>query len=261
MKATETGRPEAHVPVGGVRLVRGFQWLSNVCCTIGGVRAMLRSLFSTCCCGFLLFLLLCSLTEASFAQAPGWSRGQQNLAITYDECVRRAQMALQAEGYRTDYAAGAFVVGIKNVHTSVIMCNQAPEGKTWVNIVVASNGDGGGNERERLQAQMEQPGSVSSGGGCQGTGYSLTIEPKVARAGESIAVHVTVPDGAPPEGSWVGLFPAGERGHLGQWTYLVALRPTFTRSFTAPGPGQYEIRVLLDNGYDKVAVGCNFTVQ
>lgn len=77
------------------------------------------------------------------AQAPGWSHGQQNLAVTYDECVRRAPMALRAEGYRIDYAAGAFAVGIKNVHTAVVMCNQAPEGKTWVNIVVASNGEGG----------------------------------------------------------------------------------------------------------------------
>jgi hypothetical protein len=41
------------------------------------------------------------------------------------------------------------------------MCNEAPEGKTWVNVVVASSGapDGTvpGAERERLQGRMNQP--------------------------------------------------------------------------------------------------------
>lgn len=126
---------------------------------------MERRLARTC-----LRLLLCGLVLAasatlSLAQAPGWSRGQQLLLINYDECVRRAPLALQAERYRIDYSAGAFSVGIREVHTAVIMCNAAPEAKTWVNIVVASNGDGGGEQRQRLQAQMERPGSAS-GGGC-----------------------------------------------------------------------------------------------
>jgi hypothetical protein len=114
--------------------------------------------------GFLCFLLICVSAYASFAQAPGWSRGQQLLAITYDECVRRAPQALQAEGYRIDYAAGNFAVGIKDVHTVVLICNPAPDAKLAVNIVVASNGEGGGTERQRLQAQMERPGAVSRGG-------------------------------------------------------------------------------------------------
>lgn len=106
-------------------------------------------------------------TLDSFApqgQAPGWSRGQQFLAINYDECMRRAPAALQSEGYRIDYNAGNFAVGIKGVHTAVIMCNPAPDAKMAVNIVVASNGDGGGRERQCLQAQMERPGSGCGGG-------------------------------------------------------------------------------------------------
>jgi hypothetical protein len=36
----------------------------------------------------------------------------------------------------------------------------------FVQIVVASNGDGGGTERQRLQAQMEGPGVGNNSGGC-----------------------------------------------------------------------------------------------
>lgn len=102
---------------------------------------------------------------------------------------------------------------------------------------------------------------VSGGGSCQGAGYSLTVEPRVARSGEKIAVRVTVPGGAPPEGSWVGLFQPYGSSHLGQFSYLADLKPTFTRTFNSTVPGQYEIRVLLDSGYDKVAARCSFTVQ
>lgn len=102
-------------------------------------------------------------------QAPGWSRGQQNLAISYDECVRRMPAALQAEGYRRDdQPGGNFAVGIKNVHTAVIICSPAPDARMLVQIVVASNGDGGGRERQCLQAQMEQPGASRCGGNAGG---------------------------------------------------------------------------------------------
>jgi hypothetical protein len=98
-------------------------------------------------------------------QPPGWSRGQQNLSITYDECMRRAPAALQAEGYRRDdQPGGNFAVGIKEVHTAVIICSPAPDAKMLVHIVVASNGDGGGVERQRLQAQMERPGPAARPG-------------------------------------------------------------------------------------------------
>jgi len=114
-----------------------------------------RKIFAVC---FFTCLLIISIPERSVAQsAPGWSRGQQSLPIGYDECVNRAYRALEAEGYRIDNAAGgSFAVGIKGFHTAVIMCTPGADGKTTVNIVVASNGDGGGTERQRLQARMEQ---------------------------------------------------------------------------------------------------------
>ena len=107
-------------------------------------------------------------------QAPGWSRGQQNLAIAYDECMRRAPAALQAEGYRIDYNAGNFAVGIKEVHTAVIICSPAPDAKILVHIVVASNGEGGGTEREKLQAQMERPGQAGRPGSCSAPDFFNT---------------------------------------------------------------------------------------
>jgi hypothetical protein len=68
-------------------------------------------------------LITCGLVGAALAQqAPGWSRGQQDLAVGYGECRKRATAALKAEGYRIDHDAGAFSVGIKDVHTAVISC-------------------------------------------------------------------------------------------------------------------------------------------
>jgi hypothetical protein len=119
--------------------------------------------------------VLCSLAfgspAASLAQAPGWSRGQQSLSIGYDECVGRMSSALGAEGYGKDgNSGGNFVAGTKGVHTAVIICSPGPDAKMLVQIVVASNGDGGGRERQCLQAQMERPGSTSGCGGAQGGG-------------------------------------------------------------------------------------------
>lgn len=103
----------------------------------------------------------------------------------------------------------------------------------------------------------------SSGGSRDGTcagaaGYSVTIAPNPVRAGGSITVHVTVPGGAPPNGSWVGVFHGNE---FSEWSYLADLRPNFTRDFHAgTNSGGFEIRVFLDRG-NNLAVRCPFTVQ
>ena len=143
-------------------------------------------------------------------QAPGWSRGQQNLAITYDECMRRAPAALHSEGYRIDYNAGNFAVGIKGVHTAVIMCNPAPDAKMAVNIVVASNGDGGGRERQCLQAQMERPGS-GCGGGNTGNDSFTTWTWAYGTPGPPLEVHGAVKLYADGRAWWSG------DGRSGTW--------------------------------------------
>ncbi len=118
------------------------------------------------------------------ASAPGWSRGQQNLAISYDDCVRRMASALQAEGYRRDdQPGGNFAVGIKDPHAAVIICGPAPDNKMLVQIVVASNGDGGGHERQCLQAQMERPGTYNGCGGNNVGGASANVSYSWVRVG------------------------------------------------------------------------------
>lgn len=107
-------------------------------------------------------LILASVHPAAGQSAPGWSRGQQTLAISADECLRRARAAIQSNGYRTDYNAGNFVVGIKDPHTAVVICSPGPAANVFVQIVVASNGPGGGVERQRLQAAMESSGTAST---------------------------------------------------------------------------------------------------
>lgn len=108
-----------------------------------------------------------------WASAPGWSRGQQNLPLGYEECVRRLSPALQAEGYRVDNASGDFAVGIKDPHTAVVICSPLSASNTLVHIVVASNGDRGGRERQCLQAQMEKPGKYNECGSSSGGGNTF----------------------------------------------------------------------------------------
>ncbi|MBC7875165.1 MAG: hypothetical protein H7Y01_14270 [Ferruginibacter sp.] len=105
-----------------------------------------------------LTLLFFALTPILLAQ-PTWSRGEQLLPITYEEAMRRAKSALLAEGYGAMQEGGAMIAGQKDIHTAVIMCNVAPEGKIWINIVVASIHNEGtvpGAERVRLQNRMNQ---------------------------------------------------------------------------------------------------------
>lgn len=122
-----------------------------------------------------LFIASAILFATSFAQtAPGWSRGQQLLQISYDDCLTRASQALTTLGYRIDYSQGSFRVGIKDPHTAIINCLPAPTG-TYVIIVVSSNGDGGGLQRQCLQALMENPVASTPciGGNTQGAACGL----------------------------------------------------------------------------------------
>lgn len=111
---------------------------------------------------FVVAAALCG--TPGFAQpAPAWSRGLQLLSTPVSEASRRAEAAMQAEGYsvtnRSNPSEDAFFLGgQKGPHSAVIMCDRNADGKTWVNIVVAStSGDGGvpGLERQRLQARMD----------------------------------------------------------------------------------------------------------
>ena len=91
----------------------------------------------------------------------------------------------------------------------------------------------------------------------------MAVNPSTARPGQSITVQVTT-TAPPPDSStrtWLALFEAGGKSHLGQWKWLHDGQDcAFT--FRAPdAPGQYEFRYFLDSGYDKVAARGYLTVQ
>ncbi len=110
-------------------------------------------------------------TPAAAQAAPAWSRGLQQLAISLGECARRAEAAEHGEGYditnRSSPGDDAFFLGgQKGLSSAIIMCDRGADGKTWVNIVVAStSGDSGvpGGERQRLQRRMDIPSSNAGG--------------------------------------------------------------------------------------------------
>ena len=98
----------------------------------------------------------------SLLSQPAWSRGEQLLSISFETAMQRAETALRAEGYVNIYTQANIKAGYKGSNTAVFMCNEAPGGRQWINIVVSSiTNDAGvpGYERERLQAQMNNAGS------------------------------------------------------------------------------------------------------
>lgn len=123
-----------------------------------------------CLCSLLFALAFFTFASTVSAQ-PAISRGEQLLSITGDECMRRALLAFQEEGYNATWQGANLYLGQKEIHSAYIMCNAAPDGKMWVNIVVASNaGDGNvpGAERVKLQGRMDKSGGGDSGGTLKG---------------------------------------------------------------------------------------------
>lgn len=121
----------------------------------------------------LLFALAFFTLVSSVSAQPTMSRGEQLLAIGYDECIRRAEQAYMAEGWVNIGKGGAFVNAFKDNNGAYIMCNVAPENKIWVNIVVASSSRDDnvpGAERVKLQQRMDQSGSRGCGLGTRWRG-------------------------------------------------------------------------------------------
>ena len=133
-----------------------------------------------------LALILSNCCAVACLAQPVMSRGQQQVPVTYNECLSRAQRALATVGFTTG-GAGNFAQGWKEASGAYIICNDAPGGGMVVNIVVSTIGnDAGvpGQLRQCLQAQMEKPGSPTacrssgppSGGGCAGIStYDLLV--------------------------------------------------------------------------------------
>jgi hypothetical protein len=106
--------------------------------------------------------------------------------------------------------------------------------------------------------------SASTGGGggggadgCSG-GYSIRAPSSVA-AGSRIKIRFGYSGAQPGGDAWIGLFFVGTNRYS-EW-YGVKAMPGCEGTFTAPGPGNYEFRYLLDSGFDKVAARASITVQ
>jgi hypothetical protein len=205
--------------------------------------------------GFVCVGVLCALGAISFADPPGWSRGQQELPITWEECVKRAGAALQGEGYRVDQPS-PFAVGLKGQHTAVIMCNPAPANKQWVNIVVASNGEGGGTERQRLQARMEgsaanppPPPPPPPGEACTGPDWSITTSPGTVKKGQPFTMSFLA-KGRVNNRDWISIYRLTDPPdkHLGHWEYASNHKPKCGWTFTLHQPGTYGVAYLLNDG-------------
>jgi len=89
------------------------------------------------------------------SQAPGAASTMsviyQPLPLAHDECMRRAERALGVEGYRIDVVRKPrYILASKLVFGGVIMCEEAPSGQEWVNVIVsAPSADRVAAERER----------------------------------------------------------------------------------------------------------------
>jgi len=177
--------------------------------------------------------------------------------------VRRGNAALQAEGYRIDQPS-PFVVGIKGNHTALIMCNPSQNAKQWVNIVVASNSEGGGSERQRLQARMEgqtpaqPPGPPQpppqGEGACAAAAYSVQMERSTIRKGEQFKVHFRWKGKMLPR-DWISVYPINRLPHqYATWSYVNdRIKDGCAWTWHVSEPGEYGVAYLLDNGETVVA--------
>ena len=150
-------------------------------------------------CFFFVLAAAGGLAAITLAQNPVASRGEQLLSIDQNECMRRARTALQGEGY-TFLTGGTYssIFGGKSIHTSGILCNSAPDSKTWVNIVVASIHSDmtvPGAERERLQRRMDSSGPSTA---IQATWSTNAVQYR----GQNVRVTFDCPPGGTKGNIW-----------------------------------------------------------
>jgi hypothetical protein len=81
----------------------------------------------------------------------------------------------------------------------------------------------------------------------------ISASPTTVVAGHPLTVTWGAPDGR-PAGDWVGLFRAGEANENDLWYVYVKNAMSGTITIPAPaGPGDYQFRYLVDDGYTDAA--------
>jgi hypothetical protein len=111
---------------------------------------------------YFVFTLVIALCAAPcFSQSPAYSHGTQPLRNGYEECLGRAEAALNAEGFRVDDRDEEWRGGSKGAMRAEIVCTHRGDDSSSAHILVVGNSAGGSpdNERARLQQRMEPEGS------------------------------------------------------------------------------------------------------
>jgi hypothetical protein len=150
---------------------------------------------------------------AARSQPPEWQRDLREIDITKEECTERAVKAHEVAGLRVDHRDNTFVVGIRDGHTATIGCFPLGQAKTWMTILVASNGGAGGRVARSLSDAMTMPDEPPSVGGvllgdpkapaprpdmpqaCRGTAWDFSPGAQHRRKNGQRFQHLCPPDG------------------------------------------------------------------
>jgi uncharacterized protein with LGFP repeats len=114
----------------------------------------------------LLTGLLFAGTNAVGAQAPSTASGRYLVRGNLAECVRRAEGAFAAEGFRVNGRGESWAYGVRSPWQGGVTCLTAPEGNTWAAVFVAGSGvtaASAGEQRGRLISQLGNPTAASAG--------------------------------------------------------------------------------------------------
>jgi hypothetical protein len=209
------------------------------------------------------------LAASALLHALAMSKGQQILAIWHAECLSRAAAALRTAGYSSWGDSGNGSWGERQNQGAVIFCEVTVGGREVVDIVVATaaSTDPGvpGAERERLQHLMEG-GAPSTGGtggvapGCEGTNYSVTVEPTAVHAGQQITIRFAS-QGKMHAVDWIAIYTVGQTPYNKiDWVYTSTHEADCAWTRLAPPPGEYEVAYLLDDSYDLIRATTRFSV-
>jgi len=202
------------------------------------------------------FLISVFFFVSTAAAGPIWMRRSESLlAAGGEECLARAFRALRAEGFSANQNMNNGVWGNKGTRWTLIVCNAAPAGQTWANIVSSAlegEADAHYADHERVGARM---GEASTGP--NQTGAAL-LSARVDGRGFGVVNWSNAPTN---EGTWVSIVPAGtpDGQHTGRWEYTNK-NPNGQYVSGPLSSGRYEARFYGDSGYGKILARAPFEV-
>ena len=195
--------------------------------------------------------------------APLWMRrSEAQLQVNGEECLARAYRALRSEGFTAAQSLENGAWGGKGNRWTLIVCSDAPGGRTGVNFVSsapAAEGTLHQADHDRLVQRMGVPPAAISSATQSGEPASRLLTVRVGSAGNAALAW---PRGAAPETSWVSVVPVGtpDRAHAGRWVYT---RNAGGESYDSGplAPGDYEARLYADIGFGNIVDRVRFKVE